>query len=104
MIYSTQLAVGTSSSTTTVVYTVPANSVVVVRSISACNLTSIVDSLNVSRAVSGAAQQIIFRAFNVPVGGFSEFDGRAVLNPGDQISVASGNSGWTYMISGYVLT
>jgi hypothetical protein len=103
-IYSTQLCAGTSTVTSTVYYTVPVGTTVIVRDIEVFNGTAGSDSLNVDRGVSGVNQQIIYRAVNLSAAGWAQWKGRAVLNAGEQLMIASGVAGWTFLVSGYVLS
>lgn len=104
-VYSTLFAAGSTVAGFQVVYTVPALMTVVVRDIEVTNLTALSGLLNVSRAVSGTAQQLIWRTPTLPTLTWAQWAGRTVLNPGDEIGLDGGSSsGWTYLVSGYLLT
>lgn len=99
-IYSTQFAAGSQASgTTTVVYTVPAGKVAVVRDI----VVGAQDTPANSVAVNYYGVAEIYQAGAIAQYSTAHFEGRVVLNAGDSIDVDAISGTWTYVISGYLL-
>lgn len=99
-IYSTQLAAGTQAAgTTTVVYTVPAGATVVVRDISVGAQSAPANFVAIN--VAGVAEIAAFDAITQYL--TAHWEGRVVLNAGQEINVDAITGTWTYIISGYVL-
>lgn len=99
-IYSTQFAAGSQASgTTTVVYTVPAGKVAVVRDIVVGAQNAPANSVAINYA--GVAE--IWEVGTIAQYSTAHFEGRVVLNAGQTINVDAIAGTWTYIISGYLL-
>lgn len=99
-IYSAQLAAGSQAAgTSSAVYTVPAGAVVVIRDI--CVGAQSAPANAVAINLSGLAEVAAFDAITQYQTG--HWEGRAVAEAGQVISVDAITGTWTYIISGYVL-
>lgn len=101
VVYSTKFAAGAQASgSTSVVYTVPAGYVAVVRDIEVGAQNAPANSVAINLA--GVAE--IYQAGGIAQYSTAQWKGRVVLNAGDQINVDAIAGTWTYIISGYLLT
>ena len=103
-IYSTLLYSASAPNGSTPAYTVPAGTTVVVRDIEAFNSQGAATALSVTRNVSGLVTSFIYVVEALGAQTWSQWKGRAVLNPADVLEVNTGAVGVYLHISGYVLS
>lgn len=100
-IYSVQIAAGTQATgTSSAVYTVPSGSVLVIRDI--CVGAQSAPANSVAINLSGLAEVVAFET--VTQYQTAHWEGRAVAEAGQVVSVDAIAGTWTYLISGYLLS
>lgn len=100
-VYSTQFASGVQTGAGSgTLFTVPSGYLVVVRSIQIFQYTGTAETFQIADG-SGVS---IATAISPGAPWQLDWDGRAVLNAGETIEFSTGGGGWTYRVSGYLLT
>jgi hypothetical protein len=103
-IYSTRLALASLSTGLTLLYTVPSNVTVVVRDVETCNLSGSEDHLILVLRSSGGGQNILVSLGPIANGYTAQWQGRVVMNAGDELLAEAGIANWNVTVSGYVFT
>lgn len=102
-VYSTQFFLGAMPANGTVIYTVPTGYTVVVRDIELYNGSAGPGGCSVQIRVSGALEAVIFLAPDMGANTWAQWQGRAVLNVGQELASGAGASGFLGVVSGYLL-
>lgn len=102
-VYSTQFCKGSVSGSPVVLYTVPSGYIAVLRSIAAYNNTGSSQSVLLSPGVSGSSEGAFAKDDSLASGDVFQWEGRQVLNAGEQLIVAFPNATLAVMASGYLL-
>ena len=103
-VYSTLFYSASAPNGSTAAYTVPAATTVVVRDIEAFNSTGAAIALSITRNVSGSTSSFIWVVEALAAQTWSQWKGRAVLNPADVLEVNTNAVGLYVHISGYLLS
>jgi hypothetical protein len=99
-IYSTRAAAGViAAGATTVVYTVPAGTVFVLRCVDVVSTGAAGSELALE--LTGVATPIFYTS--TAVSQHFQWTGRQVFNAGDTITLATAGGAWSFMLSGYSL-
>jgi hypothetical protein len=102
--YSTALAwANVSPTTNTTVYTVPANSVVVVRDIEVFNYSGSASSLTIQFSASGQLGLVKYWSALVSGADSLQWQGRVVIPEHGLLQLAASHANVQYAISGYLL-
>lgn len=102
-VYSVSFFRGTHTGGQALVYTSPAGHTTVIRQVTAFNAGSTADAVELAIGVPGTAVPF-WHVNNVSVtSGSVSFEGRVVLQPNDNIYVATGGQPWYITVSGYDL-
>ena len=103
--YSARLGYATVTPSGAVLFTVASGITCVVRDIEASNVGGAVASLNVALVVSGVGNVgNVLILQNVAAGAHSQWEGRLVLNAGDQLAAGATAGSFFLCVSGYNLT
>lgn len=102
-VYSTSLFAGNAPASGGVLYTAPANAVVVVRDITLYNSTGGALTSSISRYASGSFAGVIFTVPSLAASAYEQWTGRQVLDAGDELVSGNSAAGVYTLISGYVL-
>jgi len=102
-VYSTQFCKGSVGGSPAILYTVPAGYIAVLRSIAAYNNTGTAQSVLLSPGVSGSSEGAFAKDDSLASGDVFQWEGRQVLNAGEQLIVAFPNATVAVMASGYLL-
>lgn len=102
-VYSVSFFRGTHTGPQTPVYTSPPGHTTVIRQVTAFNAGSTADAIELAIGGPGTATPF-WHVNDVSVtSGSVSFEGRVVLQPGDNIYVATGGEPWYITVSGYDL-
>lgn len=105
MPYSTRFFAGnTIAGTVVTAYTVPADSVAVIRDIEVLNPTASTDSLFIAASVPGPLTVTLTKFLDLAGETAAQWKGRVVMNAGDVLELFSVAQAWEAMISGYLLS
>lgn len=105
MPYSQRFAAATTvAGTASTVFTCPANFVAVVRDLQAYNSGGASDALFVALVIPGPATLTLWHFAGVAASTSDQWQGRVVLNAGDQLELFSAAEAFEVLISGYLLS
>lgn len=102
--YSTSLFVGPVLPSPYIAYTAPSGVVIVLRDCEFYNGGAVPTTCNLNLLRSGSFAGVAVWANNVPAGGFAQWEGRVVLEAGDQLQSGVTVSGVRATLSGYTLS
>jgi hypothetical protein len=103
-VYSVRLGYATVTPSGAILFTVPSGRTVVVRDIEASNSGSATSSLNVALVVSGSGNVgNVLVLQNVAAGAHTQWEGRLVLNAGDELAAGATAGSFFLVVSGYSL-
>jgi hypothetical protein len=102
-VYSTQLYLGQPGSGITTLYTVPSGNTVVVRDVELINTGSAAMSFGLIVRTSGGTQAQWASVSGVAVNSQYQWEGRVVMNPGDELILTTSEAGMQLIVSGYLL-
>jgi hypothetical protein len=103
-VYSTRFGAGLHTGAAATFYVVPAAMTVVIRCVTAYNAGASSDAFELSVNVSGFVIPIWHISGIAGASSSEEFQGRVVINAGEQLNVATGGQPWSYTVSGYLLS
>lgn len=101
-VYSRQFFIGILPPNGTVIFTVPASQTLVLRDIELYNGSGAVGGCSIQCRVSGALQSVLFQAFELGADNWAQWQGRAVLEQGQELASGAGAPNFYAHVSGYL--